>query len=186
MSVSQYNIVTAVSQGSTSEGPPPDAVPPAAGPPDHDLVTTLVDLGRQVTSVLDLDTLLERIPRLIARLISFEAFAVYLLDERRGELRTAYTVGYPASDQPLRLNPKVGLVGAAVSSEQPVLVNNLAADSQIAIDRGAEYPEQEPGSIYPARRRHRASVCRTCGGRAGQRATVRTQQARRGSVRDAR
>ena len=128
-----------MNQGSTSEGPPPDAAPPAAGPPDHDLVTTLVDLGRQVTSVLDLDTLLERIPRLIARLISFEAFAVYLLDERRGELRTAYTVGYPASDQPLRLNPKVGLVGAAVSSEQPVLVNNLPADSR--------YVEFVPGML---------------------------------------
>ena len=52
------------------------------------LVTTLFDLGRQVTSVLDLDELLQQIPRLIGRLIPFEAFAVYLLDERRGELQS--------------------------------------------------------------------------------------------------
>src|SRR5688572_19525033 len=116
MRVSQYNIATAVSQGSRSEGTPPADAAGPSGPPEHELVTTLFDLGRQVTSVLDLENLLPQIPRLIGRLISFEAFAVYLLDERRGELRTAYTEGYPPSDQPLRLKPGVGLVGAAVAS----------------------------------------------------------------------
>jgi len=50
---------------------------------DQELVTTLFDLGRQVASVLDLDDLLQQIPKLIGRLIPFEAFAVYLLDEKR-------------------------------------------------------------------------------------------------------
>ncbi|MEN3340074.1 MAG: phosphoserine phosphatase RsbU/P [Acidobacteriota bacterium] len=97
---------------------------------EHELLTTLFDLGRQVTSVLDLDDLLPQIPRLIGRLISFEAFAVYLLDERRGELRAAYSVGYPDSDKPLRLKLGVGLVGAAVASEHPLLVNDLLADAR--------------------------------------------------------
>jgi serine phosphatase RsbU (regulator of sigma subunit) len=65
---------------------------------DHEVVTTLFDLERQVTAVLDLEELLHQIPRLIARLISFEAFAVYLLDERKGELRVPYSIGYPLSD----------------------------------------------------------------------------------------
>ena len=95
---------------------------------EHELVTTLFDLGRQVTAVLDLDELLQQIPRLIGRLISFEAFAVYLLDERRGELRVAYSVGYPPRETPFRLKLGKGLVGAAVASEQPLLVNDLAAD----------------------------------------------------------
>src|SRR5687767_3114481 len=139
MPVSQYNIATSVSHGSASEGlPPADAAQPI-GPPEHELVTTLFDLGRRVTSVLDLDNLLPQIPRLIARLISFEAFAVYLLDERRGELRTAYTVGYPPAEEPLRLKPGVGLVGAAVASEQPVLVNDLPGDPR--------YVEYVPGML---------------------------------------
>jgi phosphoserine phosphatase RsbU/P len=111
----------------------------ASRPPERELVTTLFDLGRQVTSVLDHDELLQQIPRLIGRLISFEAFAVYLLDERRGELRTAYTVGYPTSDQPARLKPGVGLVGVAVATEQPVLVNDLSADPR--------YVEFVPGML---------------------------------------
>jgi sigma-B regulation protein RsbU (phosphoserine phosphatase) len=128
MGVSQYNIATVVSQGSTSDAKS-DAH--AAGPAEHALVDTLFDLGRQVTSVLDFDELLQQIPRLIGRLIAFEAFAVYLLDERRGELRTAYTVGYPeesGTERQRRLKPGVGLVGTAVASQQPVLVNDLTAD----------------------------------------------------------
>jgi sigma-B regulation protein RsbU (phosphoserine phosphatase) len=99
-----------------------------AGRSEQELLTTLFDLGRQVTAVLDLDDLLQHIPQLIRRLISFEAFAVYLLDERRGELRAAYSVGYPATDKPVRLKPGTGLVGVAVTTEQPVLVNDVKAD----------------------------------------------------------
>ena len=100
----------------------------AAAPAEHDIVTALFDLGRQVTAVLDLDDLLPQIPRLIGRLISFEAFAVYLLDDRRNELTVAYSLGYPQRDIPIRLKPGKGLVGAAVASEQPLIVNDLSAD----------------------------------------------------------
>jgi sigma-B regulation protein RsbU (phosphoserine phosphatase) len=113
----------------------PDALPEGSGTAatsdttfEHELVTTLFDLGRQVTAVLDFDDLLQQIPRLIGRLISFEALAVYLLDERRGELRIAYAVGYPETAVPVRLKLGTGLVGAAVAGEQPLLVNDVAAD----------------------------------------------------------
>ena len=100
----------------------------ASAAAEHEIVKTLFDLGRQVTAVLDLDELLAKIPILIGRLISFEALAVYLLDERRSELRAAYTVGYPPSDDPPRLTLGDGLVGAAVASQQPVVVNDLGSD----------------------------------------------------------
>ena len=115
-----------------SQGTSADDSPVTAGGTEahteRELVTTLFDLGRQVTAVLDLDDLLQQIPRLIGRLIPFEAFAVYLLDEKRGELRAAYSVGYPPRDAQVRLRPGQGLVGAAVASEQPLLVNDLASD----------------------------------------------------------
>ena len=116
-----------------SLGHPADDTPAAAGTATTtaeatEVVTTLFDLGRQVTGVLDFDDLLQQIPRLIARLINFEAFAVYLLDERRGELRTAYTVGYPEREGAIRLRLGQGLVGAAVASEQALLVGDLSAD----------------------------------------------------------
>jgi len=95
---------------------------------EQDMLTTLFDLGRQVTGVLDLDELLAQIPRLIGRLISFDAFAVYLLDERRGELKVAYSVGYPQGEQPMRLRLGEGLVGTAIASETPLLVNDVTTD----------------------------------------------------------
>ena len=113
-----------------NQGTPTDEAP-AKGhtlASNQQLVTTLFDLGRQVTAVLDFEELLQKIPLLIRRLIPFEAFAVYLLDERRGELRVAYSVGYPVGEEPQRLMLDQGLVGAAVSSGQPLLVNDLEAD----------------------------------------------------------
>jgi len=92
------------------------------------MLTTLFDLGRQVTSVLDLDDLLAKIPRLIGRLISFDAFAVYLLDDKRGELRIAYSVGYPEATSAMRLRLGEGLVGAAVTGGEPILVNDVTLD----------------------------------------------------------
>jgi len=113
-----------------NQGTPADeaSVTGHALPSDQELVTTLFDLGREVTSVLDFEELLQRIPLLIRRLIPFEAFAVYLLDERRAELRIAYSVGYPVGEQPERLKLGQGLVGSAVASQEPLLVNDLEAD----------------------------------------------------------
>jgi phosphoserine phosphatase RsbU/P len=94
------------------------------------MLTTLFDLGRQVTAVLDFEELLAQIPKLIARLIEFDAFAVYLLDERKDELLTAYAVGYPDHVAPLPLKRGRGLVWAAVTSQMPLLVNDVAADTR--------------------------------------------------------
>jgi hypothetical protein len=82
-------------------------IAPAAAPTNiRELVITLFELGREVTSVLDLDELLQKIPQLIARLTKFHAFAAYLLDEKGEELSIAYSVGYP--EEAARLKLKVG------------------------------------------------------------------------------
>src|ERR687897_1197376 len=83
-------------------------------PTDTELLSTLFELGREVTSVLNLDELLAKIPQLIARLTRFSAFSVYLLDEKRQELRVGYAVGYPDDVvATVRLKVGQGVVGAA-------------------------------------------------------------------------
>ena len=109
----------------------PDAAPAQGGSAadaEHEILLTLFDLGRQVAAVLDFDDLLQKIPQLIKRLMSFEALAVYLLDERRTEIKVAYAIGYPETTEPTRLKLGQGLVGAAVATEQPILVNDVNAD----------------------------------------------------------
>src|SRR3954468_5696804 len=96
---------------------------------DQELVATLFELGREVTSVLDLDELLQRIPRLIARLTSFTVFSVYLLDERRQDLKIAYAEGYPEDlVRNFRLKVGQGIVGTAVLEQRPILVNDVHTD----------------------------------------------------------
>jgi phosphoserine phosphatase RsbU/P len=98
------------------------AARPAA---DSELLSTLFELGREVTAVLDLEELLAKIPQLIARLTKFNAFSVYLLDEKRQELRIAYAVGYPDAQPNMRLLVGQGVVGAAVEEGRPILVNDI-------------------------------------------------------------
>lgn len=96
---------------------------------DTEMLSTLFELGREVTSVLDLPDLLEKIPQLIARLTRFSAFAVYLLDEVRQELHIAYAVGYPQEVvRSLRLKIGQGVVGTAVEQGRPILVNDISRE----------------------------------------------------------
>jgi len=115
-------------------------------------LTTLFALGREVTSVLDLNELLPKIPQLIARLTKFTAFAVYLLDPKRNELTIAYSVGYPEDiARTLRVDVGHGLVCAAVAEGRPLLVNDVRADPR--------YVDVVPGSraelVVPLRRKGR-------------------------------
>jgi phosphoserine phosphatase RsbU/P len=118
----------------------------------NDALTTLFALGREVTSVLDLGELLQKIPQLIARLTDFQAFACYLLDSKHEELTIAYSVGYPDEvARTLRLKVGHGLVGAAVAEGKPLLVNDVHSDPR--------YVEAVPGSnaelVVPLRRKGR-------------------------------
>ena len=130
----------------------PDAAAASGRPNTAEQLTTLFALGREVTSVLDLDELLQKIPQLIARLTHFQAFAVYLLDPKRDELTMAYSVGYPEDvARTLRVKVGHGLVGAAVEAGQPLLVNDVHQDPR--------YVEAVPGSnaelVVPLRRKGR-------------------------------
>jgi sigma-B regulation protein RsbU (phosphoserine phosphatase) len=132
---------------SSSDHPSPLA---PGRPSAQQLVTTLFDLGRQVTSVLNLDELLHRIPQLISQLTAFTAFAVYLIDERRHGLSIAYSVGYPEDRvRGVRLQVGQGIVGSAVADEHPVLVHDVLTDPR--------YVEIVPGTrselVVPLRRK---------------------------------
>jgi sigma-B regulation protein RsbU (phosphoserine phosphatase) len=99
----------------------------SSGAHERDVLLTLFDLGRQVASVVELDELLQKIPDLIARLIPFDAFAVYLLDEKRGEMRIGYGVGYPDTTH---YRPKItdGIVGHVVSTQETMLVGDISLE----------------------------------------------------------
>ena len=93
---------------------------------DRQLLTTLFALGREVASVLDLDELYRKLPGLISRVTDFHAMAVYLVDERHGDIRIAYAEGYPHGSTARRLQPGEGLVGRSIAAGRPLLANDVA------------------------------------------------------------
>ncbi len=94
---------------------------------EREILLTLFDLGRQVASVLDIDELLPKIPELIGRLIPFDAFAVYLYDPKRRNLRIGYAVGYP--DVPgFRIKISEGLVGRVIETQQAIVAGDIALE----------------------------------------------------------
>jgi GAF domain-containing protein len=120
-------------------------------PTDQELLTTLFALGREVTSVLNLEELLQKIPELIARLIDYTAFAVYLLDERHQDVRMAYSVGYPENARAYRMRIGEGAVGTAVKDGTSQLVDDVRTDPR--------YVDLVPGTrsklVVPLRRKGR-------------------------------
>ena len=129
-----------------TESAPGSPDTPAAGasaalrPSAQERLSTLVDLGREVGGVLDLDELLAKIPQLIRRLTPFGVFSVYLLDDATQELRIAYAEGYPEeAAKSVRLTLGQGMVGTAVQEDRSILVNDVRTDPRyIAVAPGAQ------------------------------------------------
>ena len=122
----------------TQHSPAPVA-PLTDGSSERDVLLTLFDLGRQMASVIELDELLAALPGFIGRLIPFDAFALYLLDERRRDvLRIAHAVGYPDVQQ-FRVSLGQGLVGRVVSAQQTAVIGDVAGDPH--------YIEVVPGMV---------------------------------------
>ena len=117
---------------------PHSSVPAQAS--DAELLAILAELAREVSSVLDLQALLEKIPDLISRLTKFTVFSVYLLDEKRQELSIAYAVGYPEEIvKHFTLNVGQGTVGTAVAEQRPILLNDVDSDPRyLAVVPGAK------------------------------------------------
>ena len=78
-------------------------------------LAVLNEIAVELTSILDLDPLLERVGQLLRRLIDYQMFTVMLLDEKGETLITRYVWSFGHAHAQLRRIPvQSGLAGAAV------------------------------------------------------------------------
>jgi sigma-B regulation protein RsbU (phosphoserine phosphatase) len=89
----------------------------------------LNEISRELTSILDVDALLERVGQLLRRIIDFQMFSVWLLNENEQELVNRYAVRfgqrfYPGENIPLHR----GLVGVAMDERRLVHVPDVRKD----------------------------------------------------------
>jgi sigma-B regulation protein RsbU (phosphoserine phosphatase) len=109
-------------------------------------LTVLNEIAAELTSILDLDPLLERVGQLLRRLIDYQMFSILLLDEKGETLITRYAWRFGSAHAPMRSVPiTVGLVGVAVREWRMVNVPDVSKDARYV----AENPETRSELIVP-------------------------------------
>ena len=93
-----------------------------------DTLETLAEIGREMSSILDLDALLTRIASLTKRLIDYRTFGILLLNEATQELEMKLAVRYGKGAESKHMKLGEGLVGWAALHKEPVLVSDVSQD----------------------------------------------------------
>lgn len=94
-----------------------------------DTLLVLNDMGREASSILDVEKLLRRAAELVKRVIDYQILGILLYDEATQSFRHRLDVKYGQSAKGKRqVVPNEGIVGAAISSGLPVRVPDVTSD----------------------------------------------------------
>jgi sigma-B regulation protein RsbU (phosphoserine phosphatase) len=89
----------------------------------------LNEVGREASSILSVDKLLERAAELVRRVIDYQILSLVMYDEKRKAFTRSIDVKYGRRVQGEYAGPcSPGIVGAAVALRKPVVVPDVAAD----------------------------------------------------------
>ena len=92
-------------------------------------LAVLNEIAVEITSILDLDQLFERIGQLLRRLIDYQMFTIMLVDATGQRLVSRYAWRFGHSETPSRWLPiDTGLVGAAVNEWRLINVPDVTKD----------------------------------------------------------
>ncbi|HEY0796872.1 MAG TPA: SpoIIE family protein phosphatase [Acidisarcina sp.] len=95
-------------------------------------LAVLNEISRELTSILDLDALLERIGQLLHRLIDYHMFTVWLVNERDQVLESQFAERFGQRFTPTenKLPLNRGLIGAAMAERRLVVVGDVRKDAR--------------------------------------------------------
>jgi sigma-B regulation protein RsbU (phosphoserine phosphatase) len=109
-------------------------------------LTVLNEISREITSILDLDDLLERIGHLMKRVIDFQMFTILLWNDRRERLEHRFSTRYGervTRERTISLGD--GIIGSAAQLREPVLAPDVRKDPRYV----AENPETRSELAVP-------------------------------------
>lgn len=91
----------------------------------------MLDVTALTSETLDLDKLLESLAGIVAKVISYELFAVLLYSERAGGLRIRHSIGHRLEVVKNLVIPLgEGITGAAAVERRPLLVGDVRTDTR--------------------------------------------------------
>ena len=112
-------------------------------------LSVMNEISRELTSILDLDQLLERIGQLVRRLIDYHMFTIWLLNERDQMLESQYGVRFGERYTPEdRVPLDRGLVSAAMSERRAILVGDVRKDPRYHLVNAETRSEMAVPLIY--------------------------------------
>jgi sigma-B regulation protein RsbU (phosphoserine phosphatase) len=94
-------------------------------------LTVLNEISREITSILDLDDLLERIGQLLKRVIDYHMFTILLWNERTQQFEHRFSSRYGeriTRERTVSLGE--GLIGTAAQLREPILAPDVRKDSR--------------------------------------------------------
>jgi sigma-B regulation protein RsbU (phosphoserine phosphatase) len=95
---------------------------------NHRTLRTLSAISNEISSILDIDDLLEKISQSVHGLIHFDAFSILLVDEEQKALRHRFSIRYDQLVNIDNIPLGKGITGAAAESRETVRVNDTTAD----------------------------------------------------------
>jgi sigma-B regulation protein RsbU (phosphoserine phosphatase) len=96
---------------------------------DPQALATLVEIGHDISSILDLDQLLNKIAELTNRVIPYQIFAIFLVDDAKQDLYYRFGIGHEQKVvQRMHLNFGEGLIGTAAKEQRTVVVDDVRMD----------------------------------------------------------
>lgn len=91
----------------------------------------LNEISREITSILDLDDLLERVGGLLKRVVDFQMFTILLWSESQQQLVPRFSTRFGERVRRERNTPLgVGIIGLAVQERAPILVPDVRKDDR--------------------------------------------------------
>ena len=95
---------------------------------NHRTLRTLSAISNEISSILDLDELLEKISQSVHGLIHFDAFSILLVDEGQKALRHRFSIRYDKLVDIDNIPLGKGITGAAAESRETIRVHDTSAD----------------------------------------------------------
>ncbi len=85
----------------------------------------LTRLSETLATTLDLRTLLRQTADMIRAVLDFRIFAIFLVNDRTGDLRMRFQIGHDRETERVRLPFGKGIVGRVAETRQAMLVNDV-------------------------------------------------------------
>ena len=93
-----------------------------------EVLATLVEIGEEINSSLDLDEVLRKTAALVKRLVDYEIFSVLLVDESTRQLYHRFTIGYGEAAKDWHIPIGQGITGTAAATGRAVRVPDVRDD----------------------------------------------------------